>query len=391
MKVKELIKRIEEFQKKLLEHKRLWGSSLDKTIPDYPIRNVDQLETQSRLLCRSLGTLRPFLDRFFDSWIMGQPASRTTWDALESAVSLQSVALAKGPSMRIVSERLDQILGKLEAYDKEDEIPKEPTQPIKPGIGLDSRKEKQMRIDLTLQNEILSKLKDIYPESGEIAELFPNTHDDEHLHSNLFYLEEKGLIESKAKRDLHGAPRMILLAKITAPGINFLEQGLSHSDVPKEEKAATETFKKPNAVFIVHGHDDALLQQTARLLEKMEVEPIILFERAGKSQTIIEKLESHSSVSFAVVLFTPDDVGKGAKEEGNPRPRARQNVVLELGYFIGKLGRSNVILIYSEGVELPSDYHGVEHIKLDPEGAWKIKLAKELKEAGLNIDMNKAI
>lgn len=146
-----------------------------------------------------------------------------------------------------------------------------------------------------------------------------------------------------------------------------------------------------NEVFIVYGHDETLLQHTARFVERLGINPIILSEKAGKGQTIIEKIETNSSVSFAIVLLTPDDIGKGAKEEGQSRPRARQNVILELGYFLGKMGRPNVVVLYDESVELPSDYRGVEYIKIDTEGAWKFKLAREMKEAGLTIDMNKAI
>jgi len=146
------------------------------------------------------------------------------------------------------------------------------------------------------------------------------------------------------------------------------------------------------SVFIVHGHDQALLQQVARFLEKLEIKPIILFEEPGKGQTIIEKLESNSVVSFALIMLTPDDLGRNAKEkEGKLHPRARQNVVLELGFFLGKLGRANVAVLYDESVELPSDYRGVEYVKYDAEGAWKLKIAKELKAAGLAVDMNKAI
>ena len=145
-----------------------------------------------------------------------------------------------------------------------------------------------------------------------------------------------------------------------------------------------------NKIFIVHGHEKALIEQVARFAEKLEIIPIILFEQPGKGNTVIEKLENNSDVACSIVLLTPDDVGKAAKEE-NLNPRARQNVILELGYFIGKLGRENVIVLYDESVELPSDYKGIEYVKIDPEGAWKLKIAKEMKAAGLKIDMNSAI
>jgi predicted nucleotide-binding protein len=141
----------------------------------------------------------------------------------------------------------------------------------------------------------------------------------------------------------------------------------------------------------VRSIDRALLEQTARFLEKLEIEPVILFEQPGAGRTIIEKLEQNSDVGTAVVLLTPDDVGKAARDSAEARPRARQNVVLELGYFVGRLGRGKVAVLYDESVDLPTDYRGVEYIKVDAEAAWKLKLARELKQAGVPLDMNKAV
>ena len=114
-------------------------------------------------------------------------------------------------------------------------------------------------------------------------------------------------------------------------------------------------------------------------------------DRANRGQTIIEKFEEHSAVSFAVVLLTPDDVGATKAEATSPRPRARQNVVFELGFFIGKLGRQNVCALYKSGVEIPSDYQGVIYIPMDSEGAWQSKLAREMRAAGLPVDLNRVL
>jgi predicted nucleotide-binding protein len=157
-----------------------------------------------------------------------------------------------------------------------------------------------------------------------------------------------------------------------------------------DSKTLNETAIDETQVFIVHGHNDAILQTVARFVEKLHLKPIILFEQPGQGKSIIEKFEKYSSTKYAVVLFTPDDLGRASKES-NLQPRARQNVVLELGYFIGKLGRQNVAVLFDESVEMPSDYRGVEYIALDPAGAWKFKLAREMKAAGLPIDMNDAI
>lgn len=145
-----------------------------------------------------------------------------------------------------------------------------------------------------------------------------------------------------------------------------------------------------NKIFIVHGHDYGAQQSVARYLEKHGFEAIILHEQANGGRTVIEKIEANSDVGFAVVLLTPDDVGK-AKDAHDYSPRARQNVILELGYFIGKLGRDRVCALKSDDLEIPSDYVGVVWTEMDRAEAWKFHLAKELKAAGYDVDMNKFI
>jgi predicted nucleotide-binding protein len=139
-------------------------------------------------------------------------------------------------------------------------------------------------------------------------------------------------------------------------------------------------------VFLVHGHDDAARESVARFLEKLSLKPVILHEQANRGKTIIEKLEQHSNVNFAVVLLTADDEARKMNSTTPLKPRARQNVVLELGYFIGKLGREGVCALYGGEVEIPSNYLGVLFVPLDAGGAWKLKLAKELKEADFDIE-----
>lgn len=142
-------------------------------------------------------------------------------------------------------------------------------------------------------------------------------------------------------------------------------------------------------VFIVHGHDGEARELVARFLKSMDFEPVILHEQANQGGTVIEKFEAHSDVGFAVVLLTPDDLGRSIKEE-ELKPRARQNVLLELGYFIGHLGRDKVCALRRGDVELPSDYVGVVWEKMDDSGGWKLALARELKAAGHEVDLNKA-
>lgn len=157
----------------------------------------------------------------------------------------------------------------------------------------------------------------------------------------------------------------------------------------REARGHVEDLSEQRAVFVVHGQDDAAKESVARYLEKLGLDPVILHEQPSAGRTIIEKFEAHSRVAYAVVLLTPDDLGK-AKTEPELQPRARQNVIFELGYFCGILGRTKVCVLHG-GVELPTDYSGVVYIPLDREGAWKLLLARELHAAGLGIDLNLAL
>lgn len=142
-------------------------------------------------------------------------------------------------------------------------------------------------------------------------------------------------------------------------------------------------------VFIVHGHDDLAKVETARFIDKLGFEPIILHEQASSGKTIIEKIESYSNVGFGVVLYTACDVGAKKGEEANLKSRARQNVVFEHGYLIGKIGRKNVAALVKGNVQTPNDISGVVYLSMDSD--WKLDLAKELRESGYTVDMNKVI
>lgn len=141
-------------------------------------------------------------------------------------------------------------------------------------------------------------------------------------------------------------------------------------------------------IFVVHGHSEAVTESVARFLEKLSLHPIILHEQPSMGRTVIEKFEVHADVQFAVVLLTPDDVG-GPAATGKLNPRARQNVILELGYFIGRLGRARVCALYLEGVEIPSDIHGVIYVPYDSSDGWRLKLASEIRAAGIAVDLNR--
>jgi predicted nucleotide-binding protein len=145
------------------------------------------------------------------------------------------------------------------------------------------------------------------------------------------------------------------------------------------------------AIFIVHGHDEAARETLARFIEKLELNPIILHEKPNAGRTLIEKFERNANVGFAVVLLTPDDMGYPKAHPEQASPRARQNVIFELGYFLGKLERAKVCALHKGNVEILSDYQGVIYIPMDSGGAWRLLLAKEIREAGIEIDLNKAL
>lgn len=144
-----------------------------------------------------------------------------------------------------------------------------------------------------------------------------------------------------------------------------------------------------NKVFVVHGHDEEAKEGLARFIEKLGLEAIVLGEQPNQGRTIVEKFEDFArEVGFAVVLLTPDDLGS-AVLDADQSSRARQNVIFELGYFAGKLGRGRVCLVRKGAVEMPSDLYGIVYTEMDTAGAWRQRLVAELKAAKLDFDANR--
>lgn len=168
----------------------------------------------------------------------------------------------------------------------------------------------------------------------------------------------------------------------------------------KDEPIQNKVDKKK--VFVVHGHNAALRIEVARTIEQLGLQAIILQEQEDFGNTIIEKFEANASdIGFAVVLLTGDDLAVSKKDlereqketafKASYRSRARQNVVFEMGYFIGKLDRAHVFELMEEGVEAPGDLSGVLYTEVDNEGMWKVKLAKRLKSVGYSVNLEKII
>lgn len=159
-------------------------------------------------------------------------------------------------------------------------------------------------------------------------------------------------------------------------------------------KVDNEKHNTNNNIFLVHGHNEEMKQSVARTVEKLNLNPIILHEQPNNGRTIIEKFTDHSDVSFAIVLLSADDFGYTIKEKPKDKKlRARQNVIMELGFFLGKLGRQKVVALFEvkDNFEFPSDYQGVIFIPYDNNGQWKFQLFRELKVGNFDLDANKII
>lgn len=175
--------------------------------------------------------------------------------------------------------------------------------------------------------------------------------------------------------------------------ISTMKEDIAISESLNEESLNISTPVKmsftTNKIFIVHGHDEEMKINVARLLEKLNLSPVILHEQPDRGRNILDKLIDESEdACFAIVLLSPDDIVLTGDKQTT---RARQNVVLELGFFLAKLGKNRVTALYkaSENFELPSDFAGVLYKKYDNGESWKVELARELRASGIPVDLNR--
>lgn len=164
----------------------------------------------------------------------------------------------------------------------------------------------------------------------------------------------------------------------------------SEKEITQTTIIQTTESNQSKKIFIVHGHDNEMVHAAARFVTQLGFEPVILREQPNQGRTIIEKFEDYADVPFAIVLFSPDDLGK-AIDQKTLRPRPRQNVVFELGFFIGRLGRDKVVVLHKvvENFEMLSDFHGVLFQPF--QDGWELFVAKEVKSVGFDVDLNKLV
>jgi len=252
-------------------------------------------------------------------------------------------------------------------------------------------------LDAGIKRRSLRKTRGAYDKLTELSnylkELLPKDFIDEHFEHFDRHMHFIGIF--LRKKDFEGIDNNFVDIKEE----DFPTIRKKIYDLPKEEEPVKKRIAKlSNKVFIVHGRDHKSLKELKAMLIEFGLDPIILHEKASGSRTIVEKLEKYSDVGYAFVLLTSDDVGGsklkyysqlrklGVHRIDDLYERARQNVILEFGYFIGKLGRDQVCCLHKGEVELPSDMHGIVYIPFkDSVEEARDNIIKELKEANYEI------
>lgn len=172
----------------------------------------------------------------------------------------------------------------------------------------------------------------------------------------------------------------------TAPAASPAEApAASPLPAPRTGVAEANSARSPNRVFIVHGRDEAALGSVVDFLQSVGLIGIVLHEQPNMGRHLLTKfIDEAELVTFAVVLMTGDDVG-GRVGEAELRSRARQNVILELGYFMAHLGQPRVCALVSPGLETPSDFDGIVYLSMSPDGRWRDELLRELRAAEMPV------
>lgn len=222
---------------------------------------------------------------------------------------------------------------------------------------------------------------------GRFRKLLPNRLNYKKVEWLLNNLKDKGYIRSRRLDSYKGYDGKVqkgdIVYEITSKGIDCKDNG--NGPLVLQESDNRELVS-PGKVFIIHGHDNEMKKEVQLLLLRAGLDDVVLHECADKGRTIIDKLiEESNDAVYVIALLSPDD------ELTNGSYRARQNVILEVGYFLGKLGKSKVRLLTKGSVEIPSDLQGILYQGFDDNGAWKIKLLKEISAVGITLDVSKII
>lgn len=176
--------------------------------------------------------------------------------------------------------------------------------------------------------------------------------------------------------------------------LNTLIEELDEFGLPADPDGLTGALPEIafNRIFIAHGHDDQLLNEVRAFVATLDITPVVLKDLPSRGRTVIEKFEDYADVPAAIILLTPDEYSYSRSEEPEAaRLQPRQNPILELGYFMGKIKRSNVIAVHKaeEDFVFPSDIQGVIYVPYESDEKWKKLVARELRDIGYEIDIAK--
>jgi len=143
--------------------------------------------------------------------------------------------------------------------------------------------------------------------------------------------------------------------------------------------------------LLIHGRDEAAKESLSKFIERLGLRAVIFHEQAEGGKGTIEKFGQLSHIDFAIFLFTNGDIAPPRDKPREGQTRISQDMIFEFGYLVGKIGQRRVCVLYKEGVEIPLSYPGIASIPIDSRGVWRLLVAKEIKEAGIEIDLNKAV
>lgn len=265
-----------------------------------------------------------------------------------------------------------------------------------PYMGYERRPVDSMEYDEAAQNEFLAKYdrwhernKEIY-RSSFASPYSIYFHDYETCAGNHIFIDD---IIKVSKEDIG---RFMNQMQTDIERLDLIK-----CDVQEVAVAAIEPKKLSQEIFIVHGHNEEMKQTVARVVSQLGLTPIILHEQANGGRTIIEKFESNAeAINFAIILLSADDLAASVRDLNGVMDeevrqhlelRARQNVVFEMGYFAGKLGRANVFFLLQDGVTKPGDLDGIVYTAYDVSRAWRFELVKELKNAGYKVSADQIL
>jgi predicted nucleotide-binding protein len=144
-------------------------------------------------------------------------------------------------------------------------------------------------------------------------------------------------------------------------------------------------------ILLIHGRDAGAKESVLKFIGQLGLRALTFQEEPNGGRSIVEKFGELSNSQFAIILFTPDEIAVSRDRSKEKQVRVSQHVMFEFGYVVAKLGHRRVCALYDEGVEIPPEASGITAIPMDFRGGWRLLVAREFKQAGVDVDLNKAL